>query len=124
MRGLLKTLVPVGLLVGCAEPLMWTKPGATQADFNRDSYECQKDAYATGGAVYLGYGVTTRTANSGMYNQCMVVRGYTQQRPSAAPTSSYGVDRGPLVNCKLPNLAEPVTTASRSCAENGGTVVP
>jgi hypothetical protein len=66
------------LLVGaCASQTIWDKPGGTQADFNRDTYECQKDAYASGGAAYVGYGVTQRTANVNMYNSCMVAQGYT-----------------------------------------------
>jgi hypothetical protein len=28
-------------LVGCAAT--WVKPGASTADYNRDSYECEKD---------------------------------------------------------------------------------
>jgi hypothetical protein len=66
------------LLVGaCASPTIWDKSGATQADFNKDSYECQKDAYAAGGAQYVGYGATRRTVNVPMYNNCMVAHGYT-----------------------------------------------
>jgi hypothetical protein len=36
----------------------WEKPGATQADIDRDNYECQKDAYGMGGAAYMGFDVT------------------------------------------------------------------
>jgi hypothetical protein len=76
MRGKIATTLL--LLVGaCASPTIWDKAGATQADFNKDSYECQKDAYATGGAVYVGYGVTQRTVNRPMYDNCMVAHGYT-----------------------------------------------
>ena len=35
-----------GLLSGCAT-YQWEKPGATQADFNRDNYECQTEAART-----------------------------------------------------------------------------
>jgi hypothetical protein len=68
--------VSLALLAACPEKLYWQKAGATAADFRQDTYECQKDAYATGGAVYIGYAVTQRTQNSGMYNQRMTVRGY------------------------------------------------
>lgn len=64
----------------CASPTVWDKAGATQADFNRDSYDCQKDAYASGGAAYVGWGVTQRTPNVGMYNSCMVAHGYSARQ--------------------------------------------
>ncbi len=31
----------------------------------------------TGGAAYLGYGITERTANVGVMHECLVARGYT-----------------------------------------------
>jgi hypothetical protein len=66
-----------GLLSACAQPTIWDKPGATQVDFNRDSYACQKDAIAAGGTIYYGYGVTGRNPDMNMYRQCMIVAGYT-----------------------------------------------
>ena len=107
------------LAAGCAEQLYWKKAGATEADFQRDSYECKKDAYATGGAVYVGYGVTQRTPNSGMYSQCMVAHGY-HLGPAPLPV----VTSGPvtLVYCQLPNLTDEVTTNESACLSSGGRV--
>lgn len=40
------------LCLGCAQT-KWTKPGATQEDFNREAFDCQKIAEMT--AANYGY---------------------------------------------------------------------
>jgi hypothetical protein len=71
------TLALLGLLSACAQQMIWDKPGATQADFNRDDYACRKDAIAAGGTTYYGWGVTGRNADTDMYRRCMVASGYS-----------------------------------------------
>jgi hypothetical protein len=63
----------------CASPTIWDKPGATQADFNRDSYECLKDAYVASVSEYVGYGFTQPTVNFPIYDKCMVAHGYASR---------------------------------------------
>jgi hypothetical protein len=41
------------LLHAANEVLPGKSLGATQADIDRDNYECQKDAYGMGGAAYI-----------------------------------------------------------------------
>ena len=65
------------LLGASAQAMVWDKPGATQADFNKDDYNCRKDAINAGGTVYYGYGVTGRNPDIGMYKLCMQAAGYS-----------------------------------------------
>lgn len=76
MRVLLAVAL-VGLVSACAQPMIWDKPGANQADFNKDDYNCRKDAIAAGGTTYVGFGVTNRNADVSMYQRCMVASGWS-----------------------------------------------
>jgi hypothetical protein len=62
------------LLVGCAPVMIWDKPGATQSDYNRDSYECEKDARQSG---YYGGGIAGSIAMREFFKRCMISKGYT-----------------------------------------------
>jgi hypothetical protein len=61
------------VLAGCAQKV-WTKPGLTQAEFNRDQYMCEKDARQSG---YFGGGIAGAIAMQEFQNKCMVANGYT-----------------------------------------------
>lgn len=74
-----KIIVAVALVFGlgaCAYERKYYHPTKSQADLQRDEYECTKDAYAAGGvaAVPGGYG---RALNIPLLNQCMASKGYT-----------------------------------------------
>ena len=71
-RVIVLALVSFGLS-GCAQTI-WDKPGATQADFNRDSYECEKDTRQSG---YFGGGLSGSLRMKEFYGKCMVARGWT-----------------------------------------------
>jgi hypothetical protein len=60
-------------LCGCT-PMVWDKEGATQADYNRDSYQCEKDARQSG---YFGTGLAGGLNMRKFFQQCMVADGYT-----------------------------------------------
>lgn len=84
-------------LVGGCAPTVWTKPGATEAEFHRDSYQCRQEnthtaviGYGSGyGSVSggTGYGEwsasqgTTRVTDWVMYARCMQARGWQQVKP-------------------------------------------
>jgi hypothetical protein len=58
-------------LAGCS--LCWTKPGFTQAEWNRDRYECERDVRQSsyyGGGIIGGYNMQE------FFNECLVARGY------------------------------------------------
>lgn len=70
MNAVRKCIISIVVAVsGCAAPLTWDKYGATEADFNKDRYECEKDArqsgYFSSGREQLEFG-----------KRCMVARGW------------------------------------------------
>ena len=79
--------------VGCA-PMAWDRPGATQADFDRDSYACERDARQSG---YYGGGLTGAINMQGFFGRCMNAQGYvlrssaTNSPTSAEPSASGGL---------------------------------
>ena len=57
-------------LCGCM-PVLY-KPGITQAEADKDTYECSQQACAAVGDNWL--------FGRGLYKQCLTVRGYTAKR--------------------------------------------
>jgi hypothetical protein len=76
-RANLFAAVLVIALSGCATPMIWDKDGATQADYNKDSYQCEKDARQSG---YYGGGLAGAIAMRDFFQRCMVAAGYTLRR--------------------------------------------
>jgi len=72
-KNLICAITLIILLVGCAT-MIWDKPGLTQDGFNRDHYECEKDARQSG---YYGGGWVGSMNMREFYKRCMVSRGYT-----------------------------------------------
>jgi len=60
-------------LVGCAQ-LVWDKPGATQQDLMRDSYDCERDMRQSG---YYGGGIVGMVNAQEFGMRCMYARGWT-----------------------------------------------
>lgn len=63
---------------GCATKL-WNKPGSTQSDFNRESYDCEKDARQSG---YYGGGLAGALNMQAFQERCMVSKGWYLQAKS------------------------------------------
>ena len=95
------TIAAVLAIGGCGTKTAWVKPGASQEDFARDSYECERDARATAGsrgAGLAGGGGLTAAIDSGEYQRrCLRLRGWvaggdsTTDRPpgpDAAPAAT------------------------------------
>jgi hypothetical protein len=64
---------------GCTTERGWAKAGAAEADFNRDSYECTREAtFVSRRAVVDGSGALRGEAKSDkdLYRACMRARGY------------------------------------------------
>ncbi len=81
------------LLVGCAPAPLWTKSGATQADFDRDKAQCEYEAalatasYSQGNTARTAAGAAGQGFGEGMAigmkktelgRMCMSTKGYTQ----------------------------------------------
>ena len=73
-RALSLSLAASCLLGACATPKIWDKPGSTQAEFNKDSYECERDARQSGG---FGGGIAGSLNMRDFFGRCMVARGWT-----------------------------------------------
>lgn len=74
-KGSAITMMTTFFLVGCAS-MTWNKPDVTQAEFNKDSYECQRDARQSG---YYGSGIAGAINMREFLQMCMVSKGYTQE---------------------------------------------
>ena len=74
----LASLLFIAGLSGCA-PTIWDKPGATQVDFSRESYECERDVRQS----RTGSGLLGALDARGFYNRCMAAHGYYPQRSGA-----------------------------------------
>jgi hypothetical protein len=72
-RHIILLALAVGL-GGCETPMIWDKAGATQENYNVDSYQCEKDARQAG---YYGTGLAGAQAMRGFFQRCMVSKGYT-----------------------------------------------
>jgi hypothetical protein len=74
-----KTLIICAVLVllsACSTT--WNHPSKGNSEFAQDDYACRRDAYATGGAVFVA-GVASPTPNRAMYRRCMESKGYTAE---------------------------------------------
>jgi hypothetical protein len=71
-------IVFVGALtiIASAPNRIWVKPGSTQQDYNKDSYECEKDARQSG---YYGTGITRDIEMQNFFSRCMVSKGWSLQ---------------------------------------------
>jgi hypothetical protein len=85
-------------LAGCT-PTIWDKADATRADYNRESYECERDLRQS----RTGSGLLGALDAHGFYNRCMSAHGYYPQggtaiglKPAAADpaSSSSGIAGG------------------------------
>jgi hypothetical protein len=85
--------VGILLLTGCA-PVIWDKPGITQAQFAQEDARCRLVArgmnpggfYAQGSASFVagaavGNAIGTAVATNATYRDCMVASGYTAESP-------------------------------------------
>ena len=61
---------------GCAR-FVWVKPGASQQDFQRDAYECERDMRQSG---YFGTGFAAAINAQDFQERCMMARGWFKQR--------------------------------------------
>ena len=72
------SLLPVVVcLCGCAGVPVFSKPGATQADYNRDSYACDRDVRQS----FVGQtGVVASIDAQDFGERCMIAKGWTIAR--------------------------------------------
>ena len=87
MKKILLVLLIGALLTGCAHnPMVWNKPALSQAEFNRDNYDCiqqSRTQWVGGGFGLIGLAIMiSAKANAEeqshqLYCRCMESRGYS-----------------------------------------------
>ena len=137
-----RAIIGVLLVVAaCAQPeTQWVKSGATQADFQRDAYECERDTRAVAYTFTPGVIMPAIEAQA-FATRCMAAKGWalattsSGYAPAPAPVvvtpqrdaagRQYGDDE--RVFCSFPNAANPhiakVDLAARVCSQGGGTIL-
>jgi hypothetical protein len=73
---------------GCA-PMVWDKAGATEQDFKRDSYGCERDVRQSG---YYGQGLGAQLEMQAFYKRCMEANGWTARSGAEPRASSSGAN--------------------------------
>ena len=115
----------------------WVKSGASEADFQRDAYECERDTRAV--SYSFGRGILIPVVQAQEFaSRCMVAKGwgmsYGEAAATSAPTptpqrdaSGRQLGDGERILCTFPGSANPhlakVELTARACAVGGGTIV-
>jgi hypothetical protein len=63
------------LVSSCAPQSVWVKPGASQADFQSDSYSCERDARQS--VLSFGGGIVGAVQAQDFANRCMNTKGWS-----------------------------------------------
>lgn len=118
------TVAALALSIAACAPIVWDKPGATQAEFNADNYDCKAQArtlspgggYAQGSvgfvvAATLISAVATAADRSGIYNDCMKAHGY-MARQAEPPASPIQVATSPPQKAEAEPPASPIRVAT------------
>jgi hypothetical protein len=53
--------------------MIWDKSGTTQDEYNRDDYECERDARQSG---HFGEGIVGAMNMRTFFQKCMISKGY------------------------------------------------
>jgi hypothetical protein len=116
-------LVLLLFVSGCSEPYAWIKAGASNDDFRRDAYECERDTRMA--ATSFGAGLAGQVDARNFYEKCLLARGY-----SKASTTAYGqrdstgarVSDGDEVMCNTPDNRPVYRTSAKACVAAGGEI--
>lgn len=84
------TLAAMLAVAACGQAAGWNPPqGGTRASFERDAYDCRRDATLAGGSVRSG-SITIPMEDWSVYRMCMRSRGYTGAAPGQGWFPSSG----------------------------------
>jgi hypothetical protein len=74
------------VLTGC-QPMVWNRPGASQADFNTERYQCMQASQQQTSSAYInqygGAASSGQTTNDPLFIACMNAKGWSLQRQGA-----------------------------------------
>lgn len=83
MKTVLSTLALAMVLSGCASKIVYSKLGATQEDYNRDTAQCDYETSASAGEgglfTPLGDELDRMGRKRNLMAKCMTARGWTAQ---------------------------------------------
>lgn len=119
------------------EPLAWYKGGASESDYQKASYECERDTRMA--AASFGGGIVGAANADSFAIRCMNTKGFYRVPVSqAAPVRPVMTTTGPpppmrdasgatysggeMVLCKFPDN-EPVKFSARTCSQGHGTIL-
>ena len=68
-------IIATFFVVACT-PMVWDKRGATTQDYNKDSYECEKDSRQSG---YFGGGFSGAINMQAFFDKCMIAHGWNKK---------------------------------------------
>lgn len=117
MRKIAAAALIVSITSACAPQYVYSRPGATQADFEHDKAVCQYQAVsatANGGnfgmSTAIGAGIAEGMKQAELQELCMRAAGWQKVR-AAAPVA--------MVECLRPDGGQ-VRVAAKYCSEIGG----
>ena len=101
-------------LGGCGTKAVWVKPGASEEDFARESYECEREARATAGArgpgLAGGGGLAASFETGGFQSGCLRRRGWVaagEVPAESPPPAETSAPVAPATPEPGPNAPEP-----------------
>jgi len=90
MKRIALTIAAAISLAACGQPAGWTPPpGATRQSFERDAYECRRDALAGGDTIRSG-SIYVKSEDWSLYRDCMRAHGYGNAAPGQGWFPSWG----------------------------------
>lgn len=104
------SLLAVLVVAGCATPMAWNKPGATQAEFRTDKYQCMQASQQQSGYAYVnkygGSASSGQTTNIPLFNACMNAKGWSLEKQSAEAKVAVNTLQAKLASiCGNPQFA-------------------
>lgn len=129
MRAFVLCALFVGI-AGCVEqPMAWHKQGVTEAEMQRDTYECERDTRMA--AASFGTGPAASANAQAFAIRCMNARGYSLVNAAVSNNTFAPPIRdakgavyapGAPVICRLPN-GQQANMVARECVRNSGAVI-
>jgi hypothetical protein len=125
------TVMTVMLSATACVPIVWDKPGATQAEVSADNYTCKAQARALspGGSYAQGRigfvvvatlvsALATEADRNSLYGDCMTAHGYTPRQAYAAAAQS----RAPVAPAPIVPTSEGTLQQSASSSASAADV--
>jgi hypothetical protein len=101
-------------MTGCQQPMTWTKPGATESDFNVDRYQCMAGSQQQSSSIYIGrysgFGSSGQTTNEPLFAACMTAKGWSLQNRSDAEKQAGPPETRAALKANIESFEQTVCT--------------